>query len=151
MATKYIDGSHRNTAPYNDLSGRTWLDVKFVNNSTAKTPMMIVQNTIGWQALDLATASTTLTKRFIAYVGVPDQTLASNSYGRVQIGGYCASVTTASTTAHAGHVCVWSGGVITTSGAAVQVSGAWAAYTDATAASTTHNLMLFNQIVAPVT
>lgn len=129
---------------------------------TAKTPYLVWTSYDGPKTaalFDTGLASTTAAASNNFYrVGVPNSAISSDTDGWLQVGGYCASVTTASITISQGNFAVWlkasvgAGTGITTAlpTAASRIDGFAVAYT-AASATMSHNLFLLNRFVMGTT
>ena len=104
---------------------------------TAKTPYKITVNEYGPVTAALANEAT------YSYVGVPLGAVASGANAWLQIGGYCASVVTASLSVAVGHAINITTGATADAGADYAgLVAQWAVNVTATTTATAHNLIL---------
>jgi len=145
MAGSLTDGTHRNVRIEQDLDGKEFLWVRCTTDLVKNTAYLIKFAATGWTSIDMINASTTNTLR--GYVGYANETHASNTVARLQIGGYKATCITASTTSTVGHFIAWSTGTVKTTGATTMNKNCFGAYAATKAASTTHAVILFSRMV----
>jgi len=115
-----------------------------------KTGILFVKGATGWESKAVfdVVASQTAGQ---TYIGFPEVTQAAGSFGWAQVGGRISSGEITSSTATAGHYVEWFDNKLISAGNALQGPGGFGAFITTAAASTTHDMMLFDVPVAGIT
>tara|TARA_R100000315_G_scaffold59743_1_gene35741 strand:- start:406 stop:876 length:471 start_codon:yes stop_codon:yes gene_type:complete len=141
--------------PRVDSNGKTWLKAKAHGDLTAGTIYAIRGGASGLLTLAVADSgfgSETAAAHGNYYIGVPDDAVASGTFGWLQVGGNADSVTTTSTTGTAGMTFQWKDATIVGSGASDTAYVAdFAVCRTSASASTSHDLFLLGRKVCGIT
>ena len=157
MAFNTERGSFGGTVvPRIDSNGKTWIKAKAHGDLTAKVPYAIGGGASG--LLTKAIFDTTFSSATAAvysnyYVGIPDDTVASGTFGWLQVGGDVSSVTTPnSCTGVAGQTFQWKDASVIGSQAVDSAHVAdFAVCTTSTDDSTTQHMFLLERKVCGMT
>lgn len=137
-----------------DADGTIWIKARAHGALTAATPYLVYCGYDGPRTLALfdtgATAGSCVGFDTKYKVGVPNQAVSSDTDGWLQIGGYCASMTTSTVTATVGEFFIWKDASVdcetTATTTSPAINGFAIAYTSAEG-DTAHDVYLLNKFV----
>ena len=158
----HTDDDYKSIGVREDANGKRWIYAFAHGDLTAGTPYVAYEGydgsgDFGWKTMalvDTTLASTTAATRVSHYVGVPDEAVSSGTWGWLQIGGKCLSVTTASITGTVGCMFRWKDASVANAGAGVSNSGFCADFAvciTSSSASTAHDMFLLGRPVCGIT
>jgi len=120
-----------------DEDGTVWVKAQCHDDLTALTPYALVVNEYGWITGDLPASG------YYIYVVVPPYAMSSGDEDWIQVGGYVASMVTASLSVEVGHGLTVNTGAIADIGADYTgAAGEFAICTTKSTTSTTQNVVL---------
>jgi hypothetical protein len=141
-------GSNQILVPFEwryDDDGTVWVKIQAHDDLTAKTPYGIVVNEYGYITQALPAAGVYI------LVGVPANAIDSGDEDWVQIGGYVASLITASLSMAVGHGLTVNSGAIADIGADYSgAAGEFAVAVTETTTSTTQNVVLVPKYIITI-
>lgn len=132
-----------------DPNGTVWIYGKYVVAGVIKTGILFTKGATGWESKALfdVIASQTAGQ---TYIGFPEVTQAVGSFGWAQVGGRISAGEITSCTSTAGHAIMWYAASLKTTGDAQEGASRFGAFITTAAASTTHDMMLFDVPVAGI-